>query len=150
MTIGSTGSLFLGYYVPGRMEWFTNTLTTPSFFIRSQSTLAMGFDFSLISLLQGDLYHGSPLNGLTGDNLEITNGATASLTGGTSASLGSLSIGTSIGSGTFNLASGLLAAQYVATGSNGAFGSEMQLWRSMAVLRTKGSSMRAVTAARSA
>ena len=102
LTLGTTGTLNVG---SGRLEWFVNSLTTPTLTCGTSGTLAVGFDCDLNSLVGGTLYHGSAITGLT--SLEITNNASVTQSGSSSLSLGqggsgTLTIGSSTGNGTLN------------------------------------------------
>lgn len=96
-------SLYVGQSGTGRFEWFYNGLTTTSMTIGSHGTLAMGFDFDTAALKSGTLFNGSTLTGLSSATLEITNSSKATQSGSTSLSIGYLTVGSSIGNGTYNL-----------------------------------------------
>ena len=107
-TLDGTGKLNCGWIYVGnsgqssRFDWFTNDLTTSSFIVYSNGTLAMGFDFDLNDLLTGRLFHGTHLS-LASGNLEITRNATAIQSSGTLNPLRELRVGTPAGEGTYIL-----------------------------------------------
>ena len=108
----------------GRLEWFGGSLTTPSLTLGPKGTLAMGFDFQIDSLIGGGLFHGTTLTGLSSANLEITNGETATQSGGNPVTLKNLSMGTNTGTGTYHLdTAGQLSStnQYVGNSNIGIF-----------------------------
>ncbi len=107
--------------VVGRLEWFSQSLHTPSFILGSKGVLAMGFDFSLESLLSGSLYGGSSLVGLSSATLEVTNGASATYSGGGRPdTIGTLRIGSSTGSGGLAVEGGTLNVPTLSVGYAGA------------------------------
>ena len=78
----------------------------------------MGFNFDMGALTSGTLFHGTALNGLYSATLDITNGATASQSGGQTG-MASLCLGTSAGSGAYNLSGGTLSAPSTYIGYSG-------------------------------
>ncbi len=112
-TLTATGQIVVGSYNGGRFQWFSNTstLSTPTLSLGQYGTLAMGFDFDVGALTSGALFHGSTFNGGSAI-LEISNGATATQAGGAAANIGTLTVGTTAGSGTYSLSAGQLSAQY--------------------------------------
>lgn len=96
----------------GRFEWFrSGGLTTTALYVDYQGTLAMGYDFDMVSLMNKSLFNGSTLKGIDTSsssnegyhgNLEITNGATATHSG-TAVWLACLSLGSSTGNGIYKL-----------------------------------------------
>ena len=124
--LGSTGVLTAGGEIrigadsgAGRLEWFGDALTTPTITLGSSGTLALGFDFQMDSLLGGELFHGSTLDGLELGTLEVTNGAAATHGYDNSVGLGKLRLGTSTGAGTYSLESGALSAGAQHVGDSG-------------------------------
>ena len=105
-------------YGAGRLELLTNALTTPQLALGANGTLAVGFDFSMASLSSGAVFHGTTLTGLNLATLEVTNGATATQADGVARTVGGLTIGSTAGAGTFQLASGSLTTAYLSS-SNG-------------------------------
>ncbi len=117
----STPVMYLGYSGIGRFEWFCNGFTTPWLYLGPSPTLAMGFNFDMATLISGTLFNGTALSitGLAAMHLEITNNATATQSGNTSVSIGHLKLGTTAGSGTYDLSgAGQLSATSELIGDN--------------------------------
>ena len=114
LSVGGAGILLYG----GRFEWLTDGLTTSYLAMQQPATLAMGFDFSVDALVGGGLFQGAAPQ-LAG-SLEVTNGATATHPGSTQLGLINFILGTSLGSGTYNLiGAGTLGCNYEYIGDSG-------------------------------
>ena len=77
----------------GTLEWFNDGLTAASMSLGYKSELAIGFDFNVASLLDGSLYHGSAISGLSTAVLSIEKGAAATQSSSTSVNYGGLLLG---------------------------------------------------------
>ena len=119
----SNGWVFIGGNAgggTGRFEWFNNipavpAFTTPQIVMGANGTLAMGFDFKVKDLINGVLFNApqppaNPLVGLAGATLEICNSATATHDDNIAVAVNFLNVGTTAGSGTYSLHSGVLTA----------------------------------------
>ena len=117
---GATGEIRIGADSgEGRFEWFSPGLSTPTMTIGARGTLAMGFDFSVGNLAggSGGSLFGGKLNGLSSCILEVTNEAQATQT--STVTLGTLRVGTTSGSGTYNQYGGTLTAPVESIGYSG-------------------------------
>jgi autotransporter-associated beta strand protein len=127
LTVAATSGIALGNNYPSRFEWFTDGLTASRIALGKYGTLAIGFDCDLAGLPSGSLYHGNQLTFTTGSTVEITNGATASIsTAVVPPLLPALVLGTATGSGSLNISGSASAGAVAATIGAGGTGTVTQ------------------------
>ena len=111
----------------GRFYWKNSSaegakITTPTFRLGPRGTIAMGYDFDVADLASGALFETSTtVEGLDQGTLEVTDGATASQTGGTQ-TYGGLRVGSDDGGGTYDQSGGTtVSSGYVEINDNGKY-----------------------------
>ncbi|HUT35189.1 MAG TPA: PEP-CTERM sorting domain-containing protein [Planctomycetota bacterium] len=108
-------SLVIGYNAPGIFRWMGGPLSAGTVALSAQGTLVMGFDFDLSAVGSGSLWGGTT-TGLDLGTLQVTNGATGTLPGG-SVAVGTLGVDAAPTPATFRWMGGTLKANTLAMGA---------------------------------